>query len=145
MSIGEYEKALTLYRCMTNKKVKPDSVTFNVLISGCCKMSKYNEALELLVEMMDLKIPLSNEGQLSEAESTFHRMKMDGFHPDVAYTTMLHAYSIGENWEKAFAVFQEIELNDVHPDSVACSTLMRAFNKSRPLPLGLYMFPLVRA
>lgn len=89
----------------------------------------------------------------------FSMMKMEGFHPDViAYTTMLNAYSVGgrlsctfhsigicwlhaidpynseqfylaENWEKAFAVFQDMELNDVHPDAIACSALMRSFNR----------------
>ncbi|KAK6149140.1 hypothetical protein DH2020_016665 [Rehmannia glutinosa] len=126
----EYEKALALYRRMREKRVKPDSVTYNVLISGCCKMSKYSEALEFLVEMKDMKIPLSKEGQLAEAELLFNMMKMDGLRPDViAYTSMLHTYSTAEHWEKAFAVFQEMELNDVQPDSVACAALMRTFNR----------------
>ncbi|KAI3471686.1 hypothetical protein Pfo_028336 [Paulownia fortunei] len=50
MNVGEYEQALALYRRMREKRVKPDSVTYNVLISGCCKLSKYSEAVEFLVE-----------------------------------------------------------------------------------------------
>ena len=34
-----------------------------------------------------------------------------------------------DDWEKAFAIFQEMELHGVQPDSIACSTLMRAFNR----------------
>ena len=41
--------------------MKPDFVTFTVLISGCCKMSRYNEALSFWEEMMHLKLPLSKE------------------------------------------------------------------------------------
>lgn len=37
--------------------------------------------------------------------------------------------SISENWEKACALFQEMEINGVQPDSIACAALMRAFNK----------------
>ncbi|GER25863.1 pentatricopeptide repeat-containing family protein [Striga asiatica] len=130
MNVGEYCKAVDIYRKMREKMIKPDSVTFNVLISGCCKMSRFSEALDFLAEMRDMKIPLSTEGQLAEAESLFSTMKMDGLHPDViAYTAMLHAYSSAEQWEKAFGVFQEMELNSVQPDSVACSALMRAFNR----------------
>lgn len=96
-----------------------------------------------------------SQGQLAEAESMFNMMKGAGFQPDViTYTTMLHAYSAGgefyfcatimevwwncklnfpiycaECWEKALAIFQEMELNNVQPDSVACATLMRIFNK----------------
>ena len=61
MNIGENEKAINLYRTMGKKKVKPDSVTFTQLISGCCRMSQYSEALGFFDEMMDLKIPLSKE------------------------------------------------------------------------------------
>ncbi|KAL0453113.1 UNVERIFIED_CONTAM: Pentatricopeptide repeat-containing protein [Sesamum latifolium] len=141
MNVGEYEKAVTLYRYMREKKVKPDSVTYNVLISGCCKMSKYCEALGFLAEMKDLKIPLSKEvyssaicayskqGQLAEAESMFN-MKMDGLVADViAYTALLHSYSTAQHWDKAFTVFQEMELNGVQPDTVACAALMRTFNQ----------------
>lgn len=38
-------------------------------------------------------------------------------------------FHISDDWEKAFAIFQEMELGGVQPDSVACSTLMRAFNR----------------
>ncbi|XP_071936853.1 pentatricopeptide repeat-containing protein At1g19525-like [Coffea arabica] len=97
-----------------------------MLISGCCKMSKFSNALEFLTEMLDLKVPLSQEmyssaicayskqGQLAGAESMFSMMKMAGFHPDVVtYTAMLHAYSVADGWEKAFAIFQEMELHGV--------------------------------
>ncbi|GMP61745.1 hypothetical protein CsSME_00024089 [Camellia sinensis var. sinensis] len=130
MNVGEYEKALKLYRSMRKKKVIPDSVTYTVLMSGCCKMSKYDEALEFLREMTDLKIPLSKEGQLTEVESMFTMMKMEGCCPDViTYTTMIHAYNAVENWEKASAILLEMEMNDVQPDAIACSSLMSAFNK----------------
>lgn len=46
---------------MRKKKIKTDSVTYTVLISGCCKMSKYGEALSFMEEMMHLKLPLSKE------------------------------------------------------------------------------------
>ena len=34
-----------------------------------------------------------------------------------------------EKWEKACELFLEMEANGVEPDSIACSALMRAFNK----------------
>ncbi|CDP15422.1 unnamed protein product [Coffea canephora] len=44
----------------------------------------------------------------------FSMMKMAGFHPDVVtYTAMLHAYSVADDWEKTFAIFQEMELHGV--------------------------------
>ncbi|KAG6416450.1 hypothetical protein SASPL_123880 [Salvia splendens] len=145
MNVGEYEKALGLYRNMKEKRVRPDSVTYNILISGCCKMSKYSEALEFLFEMRDMNIPLSKEGQLVEAESMFNMMKEDGLQPDViAYTAMLHAYSVAEHWEEALAVFQEMELNNVQPDSVACAALMRAFNRGGQPGKALLLAELMR-
>ncbi|KAL5539473.1 hypothetical protein UlMin_042961 [Ulmus minor] len=142
MNTGEHEKAINLYRSMRKKKVKPDSVTYTLLISGCCRMSKYSEALGFFDEMMDLKIPLSKEvastvictyskqGQLREAESVFNLTHMDGCCPDVVtYTAMLQAYVAAENWEKACTLFQEMEINGINLDTVACSAAMRAFNK----------------
>ncbi|GFY96208.1 tetratricopeptide repeat (TPR)-like superfamily protein [Actinidia rufa] len=139
MNVGEHEKALKLYGSMRERKVKPDSVTYNVLISGCCKMSKYSEALEFLEEMMDLKIPLSKEvyssvicaySKQAKAESMFTMMKGAGCSPDViTYTTMIHTYGAIGDWEKVSALLQEMEMNDVLPDAIACSALMRAFNK----------------
>ncbi|GMP97480.1 hypothetical protein CsSME_00045716 [Camellia sinensis var. sinensis] len=136
MNVGEYEKALKLYRSMRKKKVIPDSVTYTVLISSCCRMSKYDEALEFLREK---KFPCPRRcthlrsvptGQLTEAESMFTMMKMEGCCPDaITYTTMIHAYNAVENWEKASAILLEMEMNDVQPDAIACSSLMSAFNK----------------
>ncbi|RVW16467.1 Pentatricopeptide repeat-containing protein [Vitis vinifera] len=73
---------------------------------------------------------MASQGQVTEAESMFTKMKMAGCHPDViTYTAMIHAYDVAENWEKASALFLEMETDDVQPDSIACSSLMRAFNK----------------
>ena len=48
-----------------------------------------------------------------------------------------------ENCAKASALFLEMERNDIQPDSVACSALMRVFNKggqpSKVLVLAEYM------
>ena len=41
----------------------------------------------------------------------------------------LRNFHLADDLEKAFAVFQEMELNDVQPDAIACSALMRAFNR----------------
>jgi len=41
--------------------VKPDAVTYNVLISGSCKLGKYAESLKFFEDMMDLKIHLTKE------------------------------------------------------------------------------------
>ncbi|KAJ8437045.1 hypothetical protein Cgig2_025892 [Carnegiea gigantea] len=130
MNVGEYDKALALYKSM-RKKIKPDCVTYNVLINACCRMSKYDQAVDFLDEMTNLKIPMSKEGRVAEAESMFTKMKEAGCQPDViAYTTMIHAYGESEKWEKAYAIFQEMEANDIQPNLIACSALMRAFNKA---------------
>lgn len=38
-------------------------------------------------------------------------------------------FCVPEKWEKACELFLEMEANGVEPDSIACSALMRAFNK----------------
>ncbi|KAI3988551.1 hypothetical protein MKX01_026365, partial [Papaver californicum] len=69
-------------------------------------------------------------GQLGEAEFMFAEMKMSDCFPDaIVYTTMIHAYGAAENWEKACDLFEDMEINEIEPDSIACSSLMKAFNK----------------
>ncbi|OMO71313.1 hypothetical protein COLO4_28305 [Corchorus olitorius] len=98
MNVGEFEKAVALYKSMREKKVIPDSVTYTVLISGCYEISKYAEALGFLDDMVGLDLPFTKEGQVAEAESMFNMMKAAGCHPDlVAYTSMLHAYNAAGN------------------------------------------------
>ncbi|KAA3457122.1 pentatricopeptide repeat-containing protein isoform X1 [Gossypium australe] len=144
MNVGEFEKAIALYKSMRKRNVLADSVTYTVLISGSYKLSRYSEALGFLDDMVGLKIPLTKEGQVAEAESMFNMMKVSGCCPDVvAYTAMLHAYNSAENWAKASAIFLEMEENGIQPDSIACSALLRAFNKggqpSKVLVLAKYM------
>ncbi|XP_039057117.1 pentatricopeptide repeat-containing protein At2g41720-like [Hibiscus syriacus] len=103
-------------------------------------------------------------GMSREAVAVFDQIKQNGFLPDdVSYTSLLNAYgrsqlpekarevfdmmkrlcSASENWAKASALFPEMEENDIQPDSIACSALMRAFNKggqpTKVLVLGEYM------
>ncbi|MQL79272.1 hypothetical protein Taro_011709 [Colocasia esculenta] len=130
LNMGKDEKALQLYRSMREKKVEPDAATFNILITGSWKLGKYDEALKFLDEMMDLKIPLSKEGRLTEAESMFTDMKENCCCPDVVtYTAMIDLYGAAGNCEKAWDVFQEMEMNDIQPDAIAYSSLMKPFNR----------------
>lgn len=41
----------------------------------------------------------------------------------------INCYYIAEKWENAFALFQEMEMKGIQPDLIACSALMRAFNR----------------
>ncbi|KAG8100311.1 hypothetical protein GUJ93_ZPchr0013g35686 [Zizania palustris] len=142
LSLGDYEKALELYTSMRISNVKPDAVTYNILISGSCKLGKYVESLGFFEDMMDSKVSLTKEvyssliysyvkqGKLSEAESTFDSMKKSGCFPDVlTYTTMIQAYNADGSWTRAWDLFKEMEGNSIQPDAIICSSLMEAFNK----------------
>ena len=61
LSFGDYEKALEFYATMMASNVNPDAVTYNILISGLCKLGKYAESLKLFEDMVDLRIPLTKE------------------------------------------------------------------------------------
>ncbi|KAK9123243.1 hypothetical protein Sjap_012845 [Stephania japonica] len=108
MNQGEYGKGLSLYKTMRRKRVKPDSATFNILISGSCKMGRYHGSLKFLDEMRDLKIAPSKEVCSSAI---------------CAYT------KLAKKWEKAWSLFEDMEANGIQPDTIACSSLMKAFNR----------------
>lgn len=46
--------------------------------------------------------------------------------------------------DKAFALFQEMEMDNVQLDSIACSALMRAFNKGNQPAKVLFMAEFMR-
>ncbi|KAJ0044038.1 hypothetical protein Pint_17867 [Pistacia integerrima] len=124
--------------------IKLNTVAYNSAIGSYMNVGGYGEAVAFLDEMIDLKVPLTKQGQVTEAESMFNKMKMSGCSPDViTYTAMVHAYNAAGDWEKACALFLEMETTDIQPDSVACSALMRAFNKggqpSKVLVLAEFM------
>ncbi|RZB47843.1 Pentatricopeptide repeat-containing protein, partial [Glycine soja] len=100
---------------MRKKKIKTDSVTYTVLISGCCKMSKYGEALSFMEEMMHLKLPLSKE-VYSSVICACSKQAID-------------AFNAAENLAKAYALFEEIEASGIKLDTIARAALMRSFNK----------------
>ncbi|WVZ62444.1 hypothetical protein U9M48_012196 [Paspalum notatum var. saurae] len=134
LSLGDYEKALELYTLMRVRNVMPDAVTYNILISGYCKLGKYAESLKFFEDMMDLNIRMTKEvyssGKLTEAEYNFSSMKESGCFPDVVtYTAMIKAYSDDGSWRRAWDLFEEMESNYVQPDAIVCSSLMEALNK----------------
>ena len=59
--MGDYDKALQLYTLMRESNVKPDAVTYNILISGSCKLGKYAESLKFIEDMKNLNIHLTKE------------------------------------------------------------------------------------
>ncbi|KAG1338410.1 hypothetical protein COCNU_04G007160 [Cocos nucifera] len=108
-------------------------------------VGRYMESQKFVNEMMDMQIPLSKEGQLTKAESTFNMMKETGCFPDViTYTAMIHAYSIVENWKKAWEIFQDMEKNDILLDPIACSSLMEVLNRGCQHTKVLQMAELMR-
>lgn len=56
---------------------------------------------------------------------------------------MLYVYT-AENVDKAFALFQEMETENVQMDSIACSALMRAFNKGNQPAKVLFVVEFMR-
>lgn len=42
---------------------------------------------------------------------------------------ILRSYILAEEWEKAISVFSEMERCNIQLDPIACSAIMRAFNK----------------
>ncbi|CAA6654058.1 unnamed protein product [Spirodela intermedia] len=108
LNMGSPDKALQLYESMKERKIQPDAVTFNILLSGLWKMGS----------------------TMTEAESMFAKMKEAGCCPDVvAYTAMIDVYGEAGACERAWETFQEMEMHDIQPDAIAYSSLMKSFNR----------------
>eukprot|EP01018_Ginkgo_biloba_P020756 Gb_07283 [translate_table: standard] len=119
MNGGMYDRALCIHREMQEKGIKPDGVTYSILINGACKVASHVEAQKHFDEMLDMHIDVtveacsalidaySKQGLLNEAELVLSKMKVFGCLPNViTYTTLIHAYGMAG---MKFCIFSHVE------------------------------------
>ncbi|KAF5180301.1 Pentatricopeptide repeat-containing protein [Thalictrum thalictroides] len=102
-----WNKIIAIVEGMKSQRIKPDSYTYNTLISCCKRGSLYEEAAEI-----------------------FEQMKIAGFTPDkVTYNALLDVYGKSRRPKEAMEVLREMELNEFSPSIVTYNALISAYAK----------------
>ncbi|KAK3211109.1 hypothetical protein Dsin_015815, partial [Dipteronia sinensis] len=100
--IGNLEEAKQLFEGMEKRGVRPNIVTYNVLIDVYGKKRK-----------------------LEEAKLLFKEMKNIGVRPDtIAYNTLIYEYRKKENLEETKRLFEEREKKGVRYDTATYTTTL---------------------
>merc|ERR1712070_390335 len=92
----------TLFQEMQDKKIAPDTITYNASISACEKGGQWQKALTLLQEMQDKKI----------APNT------------ITYSASISACEKGSEWQKALTLLREMELSFLLPNDILLQSII---------------------
>uniref|UniRef100_A0A9I9EMB0 Pentatricopeptide repeat-containing protein n=1 Tax=Cucumis melo TaxID=3656 RepID=A0A9I9EMB0_CUCME len=105
---GTMDKAMHLFRTMSNHGFEPDSYTYGTLINGLCRFGNIVEAKELLQEM-----------------------ETKGCSPSViTYTSIIHGLCQLNNVDEAVRLLEDMKDKNIEPNVFTYSSLMDGFCKA---------------
>ncbi|KAJ4846006.1 hypothetical protein Tsubulata_040722, partial [Turnera subulata] len=137
-----YKEVSKIYDHMQRSGVRPDVISYALLIKAYGKARREDEALAVFEEMLDAGVRPSHKaynilldafaisGMVDQALMVFKNMRSDGFSPDIwSYTTMLSAYVNASDMEGAEKFFQRLKQGGVEPNVVTYGTLIKGYGK----------------
>ncbi|KAK1277368.1 Pentatricopeptide repeat-containing protein [Acorus gramineus] len=148
-----YKEVSKIYDQMQKAGLRPDVVSYALLISAYGKARREEEALAVFEEMLDAGVRPSRKsynilldafaisGMVEEARTVFKSMRRDKCNPDLcSYATMLSAYVNASDMEGAEKFFRRIKQDGFEPNVVIYGTLMKGYAKANDLEkmMGVY-------
>ncbi|KAL8057023.1 hypothetical protein ABFS82_04G158000 [Erythranthe guttata] len=153
---GKFDVGLSLFVRMLagcfGSNVRPDYVTFVILVSGCAKFGGYRDgnALRCCCFKMGLgnNIEIRNAlidmyakfGRISDAESVFSDVAVQK--DLVSWNSLMWGYASSGDFESAFSLFGRMRIEGVGPDRVSFSCLL---SSCRDLRLGAMIHARVKS
>ncbi|KAI5001513.1 hypothetical protein ZWY2020_026163 [Hordeum vulgare] len=139
---ADYKEVSSIYDQMQRAGLKPDVVSYSLLIKAYGKARREDEALAVFEEMLDAGIRPTRKsynilldafavsGLVEEARTVFKTMRRHRVEPDLcSYTTMLLAYVNASDMDGAEKFFRRIKDDGLRPNVVAYGTLMKGYSK----------------
>ncbi|XP_072970818.1 pentatricopeptide repeat-containing protein At3g59040 [Typha angustifolia] len=137
-----YKEVSNIYDQMQRAGLKPDVVSYTLLISAYGKARREEEALAVFEEMLDAGVRPTRKsynilldafaisGMVEEARTVFKSMKRNKCEPDLySYATMLLAYVNASDMDGAEKFFRRIKEDGLKPNAVVYGTLMKGYAK----------------
>ncbi|KAL7115077.1 hypothetical protein ACP275_04G161800 [Erythranthe tilingii] len=153
---GKFDVGLSLFVRMLagcfGSNVRPDYVTFVILVSGCVKFGGYRDgnALRCCCFKMGLgnNIEICNAlidmyakfGRISDAESVFSDVAVQK--DLVSWNSLMWGYANSGDFERAFSLLRRMRIEGVGPDIVSFSCLL---SSCRDLRLGAMIHARVKS
>ncbi|KAG5549722.1 hypothetical protein RHGRI_014879 [Rhododendron griersonianum] len=141
-----YKEVSNIYDEMQRAGVRPDVVSYTLLISAYGKARREEEALAVFEEMLDAGVRPTQKaynillhsfalsGMVEQARIVFKSMRRDRCTPDLySYNTMLLAYVNASDMEGAEKFRRRIKQDGFELDVVAYGTLINGYAKANNL------------
>ncbi|CAO2189481.1 unnamed protein product [Urochloa humidicola] len=138
----DYKEVSSIYDQMQRAGLKPDVVSYSLLIKAYGKARREEEALAVFEEMLDAGIRPTRKsynilldafaisGLVEEANTVFKAMRRHRVEPDLcSYTTMVLAYVNASDMNGAEKFFRRIKDDGLKPNVVVYGTLMKGYSK----------------
>ncbi|EAZ05871.1 hypothetical protein OsI_28108 [Oryza sativa Indica Group] len=138
----DYKEVSNIYDQMQRTALKPDVVSYSLLIKAYGKARREEEALAVFEEMLDAGVRPTRKsynilidafaisGLVEEAHTVFKAMRRHRVEPDLcSYTTMVLAYVNASDMDGAEKFFRRIKEDGLKPNVVVYGTLMKGYSK----------------
>ncbi|KAL2493709.1 Pentatricopeptide repeat-containing protein-like [Forsythia ovata] len=137
-----YKEVSKIYDQMQRAGIRPDVVSYALLINAYGKARREEEALAVFEEMLDAGVRPTQKaynilldafaisGMVEQARIVFKSMRRDRCTPDLcSYTTMLSAYVNSSDMDGAEKFFRRIKQDGFEPNVVTYGTLIKGYAK----------------
>ncbi|KAK2982144.1 hypothetical protein RJ640_028715 [Escallonia rubra] len=141
-----YKEVAKIYDQMQRANLRPDVVSYALLINAYGKARREEEALAVFEEMLDAGVRPTQKtynilldafaisGMVEQARTVFKSMRRDRCTPDLcSYTTMLLAYVNASDMEGAEKFFRRIKVDGFKPNVVTYGTLIKGYAEKNNL------------
>lgn len=141
-----YKEVSNIYDQMQRADLRPDVVSYALLINAYGKARREEEALAVFEEMLDAGVrptrkaynilldAFSISGMVEQARTVFKSMRRDKYMPDLcSYTTMLSAYVNAPDMEGAEKFFKRLIQDGFEPNVVTYGTLIKGYAKANDI------------
>ncbi|XP_057954672.1 pentatricopeptide repeat-containing protein At3g59040-like [Malania oleifera] len=140
---NNYKEVSNIYDQMQRDNLRPDVVSYALLINAYGKARREEEALAVFEEMLDAGVRPTKKsynilldafaisGMVEQAQTVFKSMRRDRYYPDLcSYTTMLSAYVNAADMDGAEKFFRRLKQDGFEPNVVTYGTLIKGYAKA---------------
>ncbi|XP_009626803.1 pentatricopeptide repeat-containing protein At3g61520, mitochondrial [Nicotiana tomentosiformis] len=155
----DFEKMNLLMNEMKGKEIKPDVVTFGILINHLCKSYKVDEAMQVFEKMggsesdgilvkPDLVLyntlidGLCKVGRQEEGFKLMEKMRLEsGYEPNtVTYNCLIDGFCKAGEIERSYELFDQMKKGGVVPNVITLNTLLDGMCKHGRVNSGIELF-----
>ncbi|WJX21593.1 hypothetical protein P8452_11002 [Trifolium repens] len=143
---SNYKEVSNIYDQMQRADLRPDVVSYALLINAYGKARREEEALAVFEEMLDAGVrptrkaynilldAFSISGMVEQARTVFKSMRRDKYMPDLcSYTTMLSAYVNASDMDGAEKFFKRLIQDGFEPNVVTYGAIIKGYAEANDL------------